>query len=188
MSTTCSHCGETLMGAVNRCWRCGTTFAEPMIADAPPIRRLAILPEYLDPQYEEAWQRKDTATQVSEDGIYDAEIYDAQLGDPSSPSADSPETPPPQRWRPTREQSIEGALLLVAIGALMFTFFTPWGIPLTIVALVLTAGRIHLRQSRLGWTAFLFALFALILSIARATLLLYQWTYPNMTPPWLPVW
>lgn len=40
MSVRCSHCGEELMGAVNRCWRCGRAFtATPTVSAAPPVRR-----------------------------------------------------------------------------------------------------------------------------------------------------
>lgn len=40
MSVRCSHCGEELMGAVNRCWRCGRAFAAtPTVSSAPPVRR-----------------------------------------------------------------------------------------------------------------------------------------------------
>jgi hypothetical protein len=39
----CSHCGEELMGSVNRCWRCGRTFvAEHNPENLPPIRRRPI--------------------------------------------------------------------------------------------------------------------------------------------------
>lgn len=40
MAVRCSKCGEELMGAVNRCWRCGQSFevlAGP--AGVPPVRR-----------------------------------------------------------------------------------------------------------------------------------------------------
>ncbi len=40
MTVSCAQCGEELLGAVNRCWRCGTTFA--LHADKsglPPVRR-----------------------------------------------------------------------------------------------------------------------------------------------------
>lgn len=40
MPVRCAKCGEELLGAVNRCWRCGTTYA--LHADAagdPPVRR-----------------------------------------------------------------------------------------------------------------------------------------------------
>ena len=43
MAVLCSHCGEELMGAVNRCWRCGKALvvhAGPQ--DIPPVRRSPI--------------------------------------------------------------------------------------------------------------------------------------------------
>lgn len=40
MSVRCSKCGEELLGAVNRCWRCGQEFRAPTPSiDVPPIRR-----------------------------------------------------------------------------------------------------------------------------------------------------
>lgn len=43
MTVTCSQCGEELMGAVNRCWRCGTTFNRPGAkSDLPPVRRAPV--------------------------------------------------------------------------------------------------------------------------------------------------
>jgi hypothetical protein len=39
MSVHCSQCGEELMGAVNRCWKCGQQFAaRPTIDGLPPVR------------------------------------------------------------------------------------------------------------------------------------------------------
>jgi hypothetical protein len=38
MAVRCAKCGEELLGAVNRCWKCGTTFAaRPEIDGRPPI-------------------------------------------------------------------------------------------------------------------------------------------------------
>lgn len=40
MPVTCANCGEELLGAVNRCWRCGqTALSAPGSGDAPPIRQ-----------------------------------------------------------------------------------------------------------------------------------------------------
>ena len=40
MPVYCANCGEELLGAVNRCWRCGRTFAPSTGAhDVPPVRR-----------------------------------------------------------------------------------------------------------------------------------------------------
>ena len=44
MNIHCGECGEELFGAVNRCWKCGRTFALPPEAETlqPPVRRPAI--------------------------------------------------------------------------------------------------------------------------------------------------
>jgi hypothetical protein len=39
MAVRCSKCGEELIGAVNRCWKCGQAFAlHPEIDGRPPVR------------------------------------------------------------------------------------------------------------------------------------------------------
>src|SRR6267142_2000341 len=39
MAVRCSKCGEELLGAVNRCWKCGQMFAlRPEIDGRPPVR------------------------------------------------------------------------------------------------------------------------------------------------------
>jgi hypothetical protein len=39
MSARCAKCGEELLGAVNRCWKCGQTFAlRPEMDGRPPVR------------------------------------------------------------------------------------------------------------------------------------------------------
>ncbi len=41
MKARCANCGEELLGAVNRCWRCGTEVATATVeADLPPIRQI----------------------------------------------------------------------------------------------------------------------------------------------------
>lgn len=40
MAVRCSHCGEELMGSVNRCWKCGQQFtSRPGPSGMPPVRR-----------------------------------------------------------------------------------------------------------------------------------------------------
>jgi hypothetical protein len=42
MAVRCSKCGEELLGAVNRCWKCGQSFAlRPEIDGRPPVRAAA---------------------------------------------------------------------------------------------------------------------------------------------------
>ncbi len=39
MTVRCSRCGEELLGAVNRCWKCGQAFqARPTVDGLPPVR------------------------------------------------------------------------------------------------------------------------------------------------------
>ena len=60
ITVICSNCGEELIGAVNRCWKCGTNFVRTTTRDtaantsphdfeaaAPPIRRAPVLAAYL---------------------------------------------------------------------------------------------------------------------------------------------
>lgn len=42
MAVTCANCGEELLGAVNRCWRCGQKFEEPQLSDLPPQRAVLV--------------------------------------------------------------------------------------------------------------------------------------------------
>jgi hypothetical protein len=45
MAVRCAHCGEELLGAVNRCWKCGREFAaRPTVDGLPPVRIEAPLP------------------------------------------------------------------------------------------------------------------------------------------------
>ena len=40
VNVQCTRCGEALLGAVNRCWRCGTVFPASVDSDdLPPVRR-----------------------------------------------------------------------------------------------------------------------------------------------------
>ena len=39
MRTICSQCGEELIGAVNRCWKCGTSVSTAVQPAKPPVRR-----------------------------------------------------------------------------------------------------------------------------------------------------
>jgi hypothetical protein len=42
MAVQCTHCGEELLGAVNRCWRCGQGFIPQAGANlAPPVRQIS---------------------------------------------------------------------------------------------------------------------------------------------------
>ena len=42
MSIRCAQCGEELLGAVNRCWRCGQAIEVPADGGVPPIVRAPV--------------------------------------------------------------------------------------------------------------------------------------------------
>lgn len=45
MAVFCAKCGEELLGAINRCWRCGTEYeSRSGNIDVPPVRRRPIKP------------------------------------------------------------------------------------------------------------------------------------------------
>jgi hypothetical protein len=68
MAVYCSHCGEELLGAVNRCWKCGRTFSARLDPSGlPPIRRPPLTGS-LD------------AADFSETGALVAEVLDEGLG------------------------------------------------------------------------------------------------------------
>ena len=44
MAVQCAHCGEELLGSVNRCWKCGRSLiAHAGPAELPPVRRAPII-------------------------------------------------------------------------------------------------------------------------------------------------
>lgn len=66
MAVKCSNCGEELLGAVNRCWKCGSAFvAPPMSANVPPVRRAPIMVLY--PPSESAGA--ETEIVLAQDGV-----------------------------------------------------------------------------------------------------------------------
>ena len=43
MAVHCTKCGEELLGAVNRCWKCGQTFeVRPPVPEEPPVEATAV--------------------------------------------------------------------------------------------------------------------------------------------------
>ena len=94
MVVKCAHCGETLMGSVNRCWQCGKEFeSRTGPAETPPLRRppivgpldgpleaVVVAPEPLDPaessevtSQPDRWQRRGSPFAVKEVDVVEAE-------------------------------------------------------------------------------------------------------------------
>lgn len=82
MSVHCAYCGEELMGAVNRCWRCGRRFEHaPTPESEPPVRRAPIAGSLQHPP-----------VILSRSGFATAEVVAADVGTETD-VADSPATP-----------------------------------------------------------------------------------------------
>jgi hypothetical protein len=101
MAVHCAHCGEELLGAVNRCWRCGTMIeSHGGQQDLPPVRQTPVPPieagegEAASP----AASRGESApadVRLAEDHGVAAEVYEAALADDvlAEPSDDTPRQP-----------------------------------------------------------------------------------------------
>lgn len=76
MTVRCSQCGEELMGAVNRCWKCGRAFsAQPASDGLPPVRRVPVIAP---------------ATQAERDAAGDGVVNAELASDSSLPPASQP--------------------------------------------------------------------------------------------------
>jgi hypothetical protein len=108
----CAHCGEELMGSVNRCWRCGRTFvAEHNPDNLPPIRRRPIPLELVNKSLEELAAAAATAERTTSDsarqeaegatGVLVAELVEgAAVAAGGSVASVAVESPPPEATRP----------------------------------------------------------------------------------------
>ena len=103
MNAQCAQCGEELLGAVNRCWRCGTDFVSPVdSAELPPVRRPPLAASAAMPDSHEADvsptepDRKFPENRIAESGYPDSNFGSTapiQVGSPfREGSQHSPDT------------------------------------------------------------------------------------------------
>lgn len=148
MAVKCSNCGEELLGAVNRCWKCGAAFvAPPTPAAVPPVRRSPIAVIYPPP--EKAASDVVMAVSTADNG---APVI-APVRRRGSPFADqhtatlraaaAPPTPPRLRSRPGQPQVDYGrssaatggavAALLLGVFGLCGSYYVPAGALVTAI-------------------------------------------------------
>lgn len=144
------------MGAVNRCWKCGTTFARVEADDQPPIRRAPVLAAYLAP----------TVAQPPE------EIYLAETIEPASPVTTSGSV-----WKTWLRQLDHASLAAAVLGffACWASYYSAWGIPLGAVAVAWGANRIRRQRTSTTWAAFLLGILAMLFALVRLMAFLYNW-------------
>ncbi|MBW3597765.1 MAG: hypothetical protein KY475_10880 [Planctomycetes bacterium] len=105
----CAHCGEELLGSVNRCWKCGRAFvAEHNPDNLPPVRRRPIPLELVNRTREELLAPKAepaaVAVTAASGGEGQAAIEAVIVGGESSESAgaSTDQTTPTAASAPTR--------------------------------------------------------------------------------------
>ncbi|MFI4874927.1 MAG: hypothetical protein ACIALR_06305 [Blastopirellula sp. JB062] len=183
MSTICSHCGEELIGAVNRCWRCGREFQIDALADVPPIRRSPILPQYL----QRAPSDQPLVTTPPE-ATAEVELITAELV-PASPQPlrlDSPFLS--DSATPARQFAFPWLVIAFAVGGIggLLCFISPIGILPLQLAIGLIIWRASIAPARQVWLLLLIAAIMLLIAGVRLSYSLhsYFFGFPPFGAPW----
>ncbi|PQO35360.1 hypothetical protein [Blastopirellula marina] len=176
MATICSNCGEELIGAVNRCWRCGREFELDALADTPPVRRMRILPEYLHARTIEVPSSSADDVAVAEpadDEIIAAEavekkIEPLRLDSPFRPA----ELAPPQREIPW----ISIALGAAGLGSLL-SLVTVVGLPLLLFSIGIIIWQIGSIPARRAWFFLMLSMFLFVVASVRFGFSLHDYLF-----------
>lgn len=138
MAVHCSKCGEELMGAVNRCWKCGQSVAShPGPTDLPPVRGepIEIPTEEPQPTDDETNPTTEPTDSTSEEFVQAnfADVVPVPL--PPQPPASRPQSPlsPRPTHYPRHTAATGGALGAVVLGifSIAGAFFTALGAVVT---------------------------------------------------------
>ncbi|WP_158262185.1 MULTISPECIES: hypothetical protein [Pirellulaceae] len=170
MSVTCDKCGEELMGAVNRCWKCGTQFKRVESAPIPPIRRSPVLAAYVQPI-------ADAPPITIENEVYEAVLEEEPS--PASPSQAEPEehsrNSPPTAFDPAKLDYPSLSNSALAVMASFMAMYSSFAIPLGLVASVLSIHLLNHRRSITRWIGFALGVIALIMTLACLISSVYAW-------------
>lgn len=180
MSVICSNCGEELMGAVNRCWKCGTPFirsetirtaatdggsATQMVqVQVPPIRRAPVLATYLAPDETE---EDEPITAIIEDENAETEATAAP------PLAVVPAIREFFASLPLDYPAVLGSA--VSLLANLVCYYSIFGVLLAAVAVISNVYLLSHRRSRARWIGFGLSILALLSALTRTVASLYFW-------------
>ena len=204
MRVTCAECGEELLGAVNRCWRCGRVVTlDAKDGGLPPVRQAPLAPRQLAAgagtvprtNREEAG----TPGEAMEAAVVDPDTAPICDGSPFSEADPLPARPaevgqpPPtellvagQRAAASRSEAAVGgaiAALLLGMLALFAAFFMPiGGLVTSILGLGMGAWGVYSRRRVLALVGLLLCCLALALSGFNGVVELY--TYLHGHSPW----
>ena len=202
MTVRCAQCGEEMLGAVNRCWKCGSKLvANPEQPDLPPLRRVASDLRELP---------RSPATEIADAEVLDDDrellTTDAILGDtaasqpaPAEPprveataasAAASPSrthsVPVVERERQTYKHPMHhptaatgGAIgaLLLGVSSLVISLFTVLGSLVALVGLALGAWGASSNRRNMAFLGMLLCCLALLLTGYRGSVWAYQYIY-----------
>ncbi|MEX2174412.1 MAG: hypothetical protein WD872_08620 [Pirellulaceae bacterium] len=170
MTVRCAHCGEELLGAVNRCWKCGRQFANHPGADGlPPVRAelaaslsLATSPATAEPlearvlDDDDAMAAIQTAVWIAAPAPPPDQAAASYPPTPLPPHPLATPAPPPPDFRRPAYQRPNFAALGGAYGALLLGVFAlllaPFRYEAAIIALFgLLMGIWGIYSPRRGW-------------------------------------
>ncbi|MBA2117253.1 hypothetical protein [Bremerella alba] len=178
MSVVCSKCGEELIGAVNRCWKCGTPFIRsetvrtPALTgpglpqttqlQVPPIRRAPVLAIYLS---HGNTQDDEPIAAIIEEENNDAEHAQAPAVIPTTIRfLDS---------LPMDYPSLGGSLL--AFVTSIVCYYSIIGVLFTAVAVILNVYLLSHRRSTARWVGFGLSILSLLFALTRTMASLFLW-------------
>src|SRR5262245_53746233 len=148
MAVLCSHCGEELMGAVNRCWKCGKPIqSHSGPCDVPPIRRSPItgplnapleamvLEEPLDREAAPPDNRRGSPFET------DATISRVSGASPSPATTPPPPSTTPQKTKrqPGPDYAVTQFASIAAVGLGILAWGVSFRIPIATVCIALFA-------------------------------------------------
>ena len=92
VNVQCARCGEELLGAVNRCWRCGTDFVSPVgSAELPPVRRTPLAASAAPSENTgDDTSSTDSNTDCQSGGVADSGLVDSGFGNTAPVQVGSP--------------------------------------------------------------------------------------------------
>lgn len=180
MSVVCGKCGEELMGAVNRCWKCGTPFirsetvrtstptgsgtTQTAQLQVPPIRRAPVLAIYISPDNSD------------EDEPIMATIEEENNEEEPAPTHVDSVLPTIRRFvnsLPLDYPSLGGTLL--ALVANLVCYYSILGVLLAAGAMILNVYLLSHRRSTARWIGFGLSILSLLSALTRTVASFYLW-------------
>ena len=178
MAVTCANCGEELLGAVNRCWRCGQfVLSAPGAGEAPPVRQA---PPTQGVVYAEVVQATvvvdDAIAGTSDGGPMIAPPSHALLTPPAEPHRELPPRPAVYTQRGIVDIAAIASIVLGAISLLLGVFFS-WAVVLGMFGLAAGIWGFRSRWRQIAIIGLLLSLMGMAGSSARLAYDAFTWWY-----------